>query len=378
MSRNNVGTHGLAHDVPVVLRPYRGEDANDLTNVCNDPLVRRFIPAMPSPYTRLDAKTWIENSIADAEAEHDRTTCAVAFADPTTDRILGGGGLRGGAELTSEIGYWVAPWARGRGVATAGARLLAGRAFAWGVERVTLRTEWENTASQRVALAAGFTREGVQRAGGASRDGSRHDLIVWARLHTDLGHPKKRILPDLPGHSSSDPGQLTDGVVTLWPLRPEDAEDTYALRSLPEVVATSVPSEAPDRDTVERLCARAEAAWLAGERASFTIRDAATLSFAGEIGLYYWEPPTQQAMIGYSVVPRWRGHGYATRAAGLVARWAFDLVGIARVIAGTAPDNVGSQRVLERAGFVREGYQHARLPGPDHTRIDDVLFALVR
>ena len=378
MSPKNAGTDGLAPDLPVVLRLYRHEDADDLTNACNDTLVRRFIPAIPSPYTRLDAQTWIKNSIADAAAADDRTSCAVAFADPTTDRILGGGGLRSGAELTAEMGYWVAPWARQRGVATTGARLLAARAFSRGVERVTLRTEWENTASQRVALAAGFTREGVQRGGGASRDGSRHDLIVWARLHTDLDRPKKRILPDLPGHSSCGPGQLTDGVVTLWPLRPDDADDTYALRSLPDVVATSVPSEAPDRDTVGRLCARAEAAWLAGERASFTIRDAATSSYAGEIGLYYWEPPTQQAMIGYSVLPRWRGHGYATRAAGLVARWAFDLVDIARVIAGTAPDNVGSQRVLERAGFVREGYQRARLPGPDRTRIDDVLFARVR
>ena len=58
--------------------------------------------------------------------------------------------------------------------------------------------------------------------------------------------------------------------------------------------------------------------------------------------------------------------------------WAFEAVGIARVIAGTAPGNVGSQRVLERAGFEREGYQRARLPGPGGSRIDDVLFALVR
>jgi hypothetical protein len=31
--------------------------------------------------------------------------------------------------------------------------------------------------------------------------------------------------------------------------------------------------------------------------------------------------------------------------------------------------------VLQRAGFVREGYQRARLPGPDGGRIDDILFA---
>ena len=34
---------------------------------------------------------------------------------------------------------------------------------------------------------------------------------------------------------------------------------------------------------------------------------------------------------------------------------------------------MGSQRVLEKAGFEREGYLRSRLPGPDGTRIDDVI-----
>jgi RimJ/RimL family protein N-acetyltransferase len=56
--------------------------------------------------------------------------------------------------------------------------------------------------------------------------------------------------------------------------------------------------------------------------------------------------------------------------------WGFEQVGLARVIAGTAPDNLASQRVLERAGFVQEGYQRARLPGPNGTRVDDIQWAL--
>ena len=377
---DHLGTGEPGHGDPVVLRPYRTEDADDLTRACNDPLVQRFVPSMPSPYTRHDALAWISESTVNASTAGDKTTgnTALAFADPATDRLLGGGGFRRGAERTAEMGYLVAPWARQRGVATAAARLLTAQAFAQGVERISLRTEWENTASQRVAIAAGFSRESVQRGGGANRDGTRHDLIVWARLRTDPEGPKNRILPDLPGHSSSGPGELSDGVVTLRPTSPQDAHDTYALRCLPDVIATSVPPQVPEWSTVARTCARAEAGWLAGERADFTIRDTATSAYAGEIGLYYWEPPTQQAMIGYSMMPHWRGRGYATRAASLVARWALDEVGIARVIAGTAPNNLGSQRVLQRAGFVQEGYQRARLPGPDNTRVDDILFALVR
>jgi len=61
----------------------------------------------------------------------------------------------------------------------------------------------------------------------------------------------------------------------------------------------------------------------------------------------------------------------------LIARWAFTYTGLARLIAGTAPENVASQRVLERAGFRREGLQRRRLPMAGGGRIDDVLYGLV-
>ena len=168
---------------------------------------------------------------------------------------------------------------------------------------------------------------------------------------------------------------LTDGVVTLRPLSPTDVDDTFALRSLDDVAATSVPPQKPPRDAIVNRCARVQYEWLAGQRADLTVRDSATDAYAGEIGFYYWEPPTQQGMIGYSMHPDWRGYGYATRAARLITQWAFTAAGIRRITAGAAPDNIGSQRVLERSGFVREGYERGRLPGRDGTRIDQLLYA---
>ena len=82
-------------------------------------------------------------------------------------------------------------------------------------------------------------------------------------------------------------------------------------------------------------------------------------------------------MIGYSMLPQWRGRGYTARAVRLIARWAFDNTTIARLIAGTQPSNIASQRVLERAGFHREGLLRGRLPGPNGTRVDDVQYALL-
>jgi RimJ/RimL family protein N-acetyltransferase len=364
-------------DRVAVLRPLRVDDAEDVAAGCDDPLTQRFLPHLPSPYTTADALWWINEG---APAVFAAGGTAYAIADPTTDRVLGGGGYHPIREGVTEVGYWVAPWARGRGVARAAATALSAEAIGHGAARLELYTDPENTASQRVAVAAGFGREALQRAKGVGRAGDRLDRILWARLATDPDGPRPRLIPDLPGRGvggERSGGELTDGVVALRPLRAEDADDTYRLRTLPEVIATSVPPQQPTHASIARQCALSEGRWLAGERADLIVEDAATGAYAGEIGLYYWEPPTQQAMIGYSLMPEWRGRGYATRAARLVAAWAFEHVGVARLIAGTAPENVGSQRVLERAGFVREGYQRARLPGPDGTRIDDLLYALL-
>jgi RimJ/RimL family protein N-acetyltransferase len=357
----------------VVLRPFREDDAADVASGCADPVTQRFLPHLPSPYTIDDARWWIGTGAPAAVAAGH---LAYGFADPTTDRIIGGGGVSRGTDA-GEVGYWVAPPARGAGVATEATRLLVTQAFAGGVHRVVLHTHPENLSSQRVAIKAGFTREGIARGAGQGRDGSAYDKIVWARLATDPPGPSRRTLPDLPG-PPGNAGELTDGVVSLRALTSADADDTYALRILPECVLRSVPPVEPDRAEVERRCAQAASMWLAGVRADLTIRDVASGVYAGEIGLYYAESGLQQAMIGYSVTREWRGRGYATRAVNLLVGWAFVALGVARVIAGTAPDNAASHRVLARAGFVREAYMRDRLPGPGDTRIDDIQWVRLR
>lgn len=66
-----------------------------------------------------------------------------------------------------------------------------------------------------------------------------------------------------------------------------------------------------------------------------------------------------------------------SRAVQLLALWVFAETGIARLIAGTLPTNIGSQRVLESAGFTREAYLRSRLPGRSGRRVDDVQFVLL-
>ena len=78
----------------------------------------------------------------------------------------------------------VVPSARGRGVATALLRELTAWALRQGVQRCELIISVGNTASERVAVRAGYVREGHLRSV-YLKQGRRDDVTVWSRLPSD-------------------------------------------------------------------------------------------------------------------------------------------------------------------------------------------------
>jgi RimJ/RimL family protein N-acetyltransferase len=85
-----------------------------------------------------------------------------------------------------EIGYWIAPAARGRGLAGLGVEAACRWAFAdLGLQRIQLFHAVQNVASERVAQKARFTCEGRLRQSHRYGDGLRHDELLWARLASD-------------------------------------------------------------------------------------------------------------------------------------------------------------------------------------------------
>ncbi len=88
--------------------------------------------------------------------------------------------------LRAELGIWVAPAARGRGLARSALRLVAG----WllreaSLERVELRTETGNERMLSAARAAGFRYEGVLH-GFVIERGERVDNAVLSMVQRDL------------------------------------------------------------------------------------------------------------------------------------------------------------------------------------------------
>jgi RimJ/RimL family protein N-acetyltransferase len=88
-------------------------------------------------------------------------------------------------EATAELGFWVAPWARGRGLSEPALRLTVAFAFDHlGVERLYGLTGVDNDAAHRAMKGAGLRREGILR--GAVRDSTgRLDQVCFGILADD-------------------------------------------------------------------------------------------------------------------------------------------------------------------------------------------------
>lgn len=85
----------------------------------------------------------------------------------------------------AEIGFWVAPDARGRGLASEAVRLLLRWTFdEAALHRIELKTLPENAGALALAKRLGFTREGLLRECAVER-GVRVSLELWSLLAAD-------------------------------------------------------------------------------------------------------------------------------------------------------------------------------------------------
>lgn len=168
----------------LLLRPYRDDDVADIVLACNDPLIARWLPAIPSPYAEPDAREFLEGIAGHERREGTGLTCAIQ--EMATSRLVGSVGLSGlTRETGSVVGYWVAPWGRGHGYASEATDALVHWAFGHGGHRVWLVAAVGNRASCRTAERAGFLREGLLRESHRDRAGVPMNMVLYARLATD-------------------------------------------------------------------------------------------------------------------------------------------------------------------------------------------------
>jgi len=169
--------------------------------------------------------------------------------------------------------------------------------------------------------------------------------------------------------------------VILRPFTAADLDDLAALHGDPEVMryiddGRPVPRAAVEHETLPAILREyAElpagfgrfAAEVDGFVGWFSLRPAASVGLDSGIEL------------GYRLRRAVWGQGYATEGVRMLVRTAFTDLGVERLVATTMTVNVGSRRVLEKAGLRLVRTFHADwpdpIPGAEH---GDVEYALTR
>lgn len=157
------------------LRPWRSKDAAAVYAACQDPQIQRFT-TVPVPYQQSHARGFVEMG---PRLWADRSDANFAIVD-VNDWVLGACSLMKFDEefRSAEIGYWVAPWARGKGYASCALKLIS----AWGRDGLGL-TELSlwivegNEASEAVARSAGYAPAGQFKE--MERLGATVRLELW-------------------------------------------------------------------------------------------------------------------------------------------------------------------------------------------------------
>ena len=157
---------------------------------------------------------------------------------------------------------------------------------------------------------------------------------------------------------------FTTARLTLRPFTEDDVEPLRRVMGDREVLRYFPSSDPPSRERIERLIQFQLRHWEEhgyGWWAVMLQREAqlgeplVELPLIGWAGLQYL-PETDETEVGYLLGKPYWGRGLATEAARESVRFGFEDLGIETIVGVVHPENIASQRVLEKAGlsFVEE------------------------
>jgi [ribosomal protein S5]-alanine N-acetyltransferase len=177
-------------DGEIRLRLRSDADVPALIEACRDPEVVRWT-RVPEDYDEAKAAEWAAHS---QRMMSEGTGLPLVIADAEGDRFIGSIGINAihYGERRCDVGYFLAPQARGRGAMARAIRLLARWAFDnLPVDRVEILVQPENGPSRRAAERAGFTFEGILRSHTIIK-GARRDMCSYSLLRDDPETPRAR------------------------------------------------------------------------------------------------------------------------------------------------------------------------------------------
>jgi len=144
----------------------------------------------------------------------------------------------------------------------------------------------------------------------------------------------------------------------------DDLINIHQLHSFPEVDKFNTLGIPEDLETTRQVITP----WIAQHQAepiqiyTFAIEQKRDNTFVGLFGLKLSQPKFRKAEVWYKIHPDFWKKGFATEALKCVLNFSFQSLKLHRITAGCAVENLGSIKVLEKVGMIREGRGRQVLP----------------
>ena len=170
------------------------------------------------------------------------------------------------------------------------------------------------------------------------------------------------------------PGQR----VVLRRFQPQDVTEFVAYRSRPKVARyqswdAPYPPDQGERFVRQMMMRHPD---TPGEWFQFAVVLRAAGQLAGDCAAMPRADDPSQCEIGFTIAPRYQGHGYSTEAVRLLVGYLFAVRGKHRIIAYCDARNAASVAVLERLAMRREGHLRQSTWAKGEWT-DDLLYALL-
>ncbi len=136
----------------------------------------------------------------------------------------------------------------------------------------------------------------------------------------------------------------------LRQFRPEDAEILFDILQEKDILKYFPNPKPPEKNKVQKLIQSQIDQWAELGYAWWAVESLADGAFLGWTGLQYL-PETDETEVGYLLRRSAWGQGFATETAIAGIRFGFDHFDFPEIIGITHPENIASQRVLEKAGM---------------------------
>lgn len=317
------------------VRPLAETDAAAYARGAADPLVRRFAHLPEPEYTEHSMRALVRGPVRDGL---DRGDLAVlAIADPTSDAFAGSIVLFDIDRDSAEIGFWMHPEHRGRGMAGAAVALALELARRSGLTRVRARTDPENRASSRILTRAGFAAHETRREQAPSGQ-----EVALTLFHRDLAPldvlplRTERLVLRLPEHADGDA------------LRGFYGQRDVA-RFLLEGPWTAADAERQLRRRIPRT-------GLDDGREQLSLVVVHAGAVIGDVQLWLTDAEHRIGEIGWVLDPAFHGRGFASEAVRAVLDHGFAHAKLHRIAAQMDARNTASARLAERVGLRREAH----------------------